>query len=103
MVMLLMRPIAVPTPEDIRAKVNLVLTMLRAENPEFDVEENRLIRHIESVCNVSIGREMVLQERGHEPWLPDTKARIEWKFWNRYRQYLLEEKCWTPVIVNRLD
>lgn len=104
LVQLMLRPLPAPTPEDIAAKVALVLPMLKQEDPSFEIDADRLIRHIESLCNIAIGREMLLQDRtGHEPWLPNTKASIEWRFWNRYRQYLLEVRCRPDAVVNRLD
>ncbi len=104
LVLLMLRAIPAPTSAQIGAKVALVLPMLKQEDPTFDVEPEPLIRHVESLCNISIGRDMLLEDRtGHEPWLPGAKADIEWKFWNRYRQYLLEEECWSAPVVNRLD
>jgi len=104
LVQLLLRQVPAPTHEDIAAKVALVLPMLEKEDPSFHVDADRLIRHVESLCNIAIGREMLLQDRtGHEPWLPNVKAAIDWRFWNRYRQYLLEQKCRPDAVVNRLD
>lgn len=104
LVQLMLRPLPSPTREDIAAKVALVLPMLKLEDPSFEIDADRLIRHIESLCNIAIGREMLLQDRtGHEPWLPHVKASIEWRFWNRYRQYLLEESNRPDAVVNRLD
>jgi hypothetical protein len=104
MVLMMLRAIPAPTSEQISAKVVLVLPMLKQEDATFDVEPERLIRHVESLCNISIGRDMLLQDRtGHQPWLPAAKATIDWKFWARYRQYLLEDECRTSAVVNRLD
>jgi len=104
MVLMMLRATPNPTPQQIRAKIDLVLPMLRQEDPSFDVEAERLAKHVESLCNVVIGRETVLEGRtGHVPWLPNARAGIVWNFWKRYRRYLLEDQCWTPPIVDRLD
>src|SRR5262245_26419451 len=104
LVLLMLRATPNPTPEQIRAKIDLVFPMLRQEDPSFDVEAERLARRVESMCNVNIGRETVLEDRtGHEPWLPNAKAGIAWNFWIRYRQYLLEDKYWSSQLVDRLD
>jgi hypothetical protein len=104
LVLIMLRAIPAPTSQQIEAKVRLVLPMLKQEDPSFDVEPERLIRHVESLCNIAIGRDTLLQDRtNHQPWLPATKATIEWKFWARYRQYLLEDECRTNAVVDRLD
>jgi hypothetical protein len=104
MVLMMLRAIPAPTSEQIGAKVALVLPMLKQEDPSFDVEAERLIRHIESLCNITIGRDTLLQDRtNHQPWLPAAKSGIDWKFWARYRQYILEDKGWTNTVVDRLD
>ena len=104
LVMMMLRPVASPTPADVRAKVELVLAMLKQEDPSFDADGDQLIRHVENLCNVTVGREVLLEDRtGHEPWLPNAKADIDWKFWSRYRQYLLEVSCWPDNLVNRID
>lgn len=104
MVLMMLRATPNPTPDQIRAKIDLVLPMLKQEDPSFDVEAERLAKHVESLCNVVIGRETVLEGRsGHVPWLPNSKAAISWNFWKRYRQYLLEDQCWSSGVVDRLD
>lgn len=104
MVLMMLRAIQSPTSEQIAAKVKLVIPMLKQDEPSFDVEPERLIRHVESLCNITIGRDTLLEDRtNHQPWLPTAKAAIDWKFWTRYRQYLLEDKCWTNAVVDRLD
>lgn len=104
MVLMMLRAIPAPTSDQIAAKVALVLPMLKQEDPSFDVEPERLTRHVESLCNITVGRDTLLQDRtNHQPWLPTAKAAIDWKFWARYRQYLLEDKCWTDAVVDRLD
>lgn len=36
-------------------------------------------------------------------WLPERRAGIDWRYWRRYRSYLLDEKQMPPSIVDRLD
>lgn len=104
MILMLLRPTASPTEEDIRHRVDTVIGVLGLEHPELARERDRLIRHVETLCNVSIGTELVLEDRkDHVPWLPKSKANISWRFWNRYRDYLLEDMKWSTTVVNRLD
>lgn len=40
-------------------------------------------------------------DEGYTPWLKDTKANIQWNFWNRYTSYL--QKKIAPDTINKLD
>src|SRR5450759_698342 len=40
-------------------------------------------------------------DEGYHPWLKDRKARISWKFWNRYINYI--QKKIAPDTINKLD
>lgn len=69
----------------------------------------------------SINREQLLREASHhilrhiddfsilegkerrEPWLLDRKSSIQWNFWNRYKQYLEDEKNFAPRVLNNVD
>ena len=104
MILMLLRPTPSPTEEEIRHRTDMVLAVLAVDHPELAGERDRLIRHIENVCNIAIGHEMVLEDRkDHQPWLPNSKAGISWRFWNRYRDFLLEDMNWSTSVVNRLD
>jgi hypothetical protein len=104
MVLMLLRPTPVPTDDEIRRRTDTVLAVMAVEHPELAGERDRLIRHIENLCNIALGREMVLEDlRNHQAWLPNTKGSINWRFWNRYRDYLLEDMNWSTAVVNRLD
>jgi len=104
MVLMLLRPTPAPTEDEIKRRIDTVLAVMAVEHPELAGERDRLIRHVENLCNIALGREMVLEDRrNHQPWLPNSKASINWRFWNRYRDYLLEDMNWSTTVVNRLD
>src|SRR5712692_6624581 len=104
MILMLLRPIRSPTEEEIRRRTDTVLAVLVGDHPELAGERDRLIRHIENVCNIALGREMVLEDRkDHQPWLPNSKGGITWRFWNRYKDFLLEDLNWSTTVVIRLD
>ena len=104
MILMLLRPTPSPTEEEIRHRTDTVLAVLAIDHPELAGERDRLIHHIENLCNIAIGREMVLQDhKNHQPWLPNNKGSISWRFWNRYKDFLLEDMNWSTPIVNRLD
>ncbi|MBR8834021.1 MAG: hypothetical protein DSM106950_08260 [Stigonema ocellatum SAG 48.90 = DSM 106950] len=95
-----------PTQEIIQEKVKAVVTMLANQrNGAVDVDEDKLVRELESLFNISMGIGTILDDRqeDHIPWLPDRRSEISWDFWNRYRRYLEEEKGWAPATIDRLD
>lgn len=104
LVMLMLRGIPNPTPEIVPQKVKLVLDMLKAEGNLEKVDEDRLIRDIESRCEVWKEKATVLEDKNnHEIWLPYYKTQIKWKFWKRYERYLMEEKGLSEQNVMRID
>ena len=94
-----------PTRQIIEEKVRSVLTMLRNDHGRtFEVDEEKLVRELESLFNIWIGLGTVLENKeGHIPWLADRNSEINWDFWNRYVRYLEEEKGWAPATTKGLD
>ena len=93
-----------PTPEIIQKKADLVLAMLHAEGNLDSVDRDRLIRDIESRCEVWRGTATILEEKkNHTIWLPYRKSQVEWKFWKRYERYLMEEKGFSEQSIMTLD
>lgn len=94
----------VPTPEVIREKVGLVSSMLETESPGERVDQESLAREVESLVSIWVPYGTELHDvTGHEPWLLDRKAKIDWDFWKRYEDYLIQEKGWAPEAVIRLE
>ncbi|PSB49785.1 endonuclease [filamentous cyanobacterium Phorm 6] len=93
------------TRQIIQDKVRSVLTMLTNDHGRtFEVDEEKLVRELESLFNIRMGLCTVLENKdGHIPWLPDRNSEINWDFWNRYVRYLEEEKGWAPAITKGLD
>ena len=104
MILMLLRPTPSPTEDEIRRRTDTVLAVLTNEHPQLAGERDRLLRHVENLCNIAIGRELVLEDRkNHQPWLPNSKGAISWRFWNRYKDFLLEDMDWSTTVVDRLD
>jgi hypothetical protein len=70
-----------------------------------DVDLDAIVADLEAAFQTIIGRERVLlgDPNGWEPWLDKRKASINWQFWNRYQQFLLQEEGWAPATLDRLD
>ena len=94
-----------PTKQMIQEKVKSVLTMLSKDDGRtFEVNEEKLVRELESLFNIRMGLGTVLENKeGHIPWLADRNSEINWDFWNRYERYLEEEKGWAPATTSGLD
>ena len=91
------------TPEDISQQVDLAIQSPGAE-PLSDVERKKLIAELESYYQTVIGveRELLGDDEGWEAWLPDRRAEIGWKYWDRYRKYL-SRKSFPKDVLNRLE
>jgi Z1 domain len=104
MVQLLLKGEQTPPPELIREKVRLALSMLGSQGMAEGVEEESLIRDLETLYSIWIAQGTILEDKqDHIPWLLDRKAEINWDFWDRYRRYLEEEKGWSLATVDRLE
>lgn len=104
LVQLLLKGEQTLTPELIREKVQMALSMLCGQGLAEGVEKEALIKDLESLYSIWMAKGKILENtQDHIPWLPDHKAKINWDFWDRYRRYLEEEKGWSPMTVDRLD
>ena len=87
------------TSEEIRVVTQSTIEFLDCA----DVDEDRLIAELEAIFQTIVGkeRELTSVDGGWEPWLSKRKGSIDWRFWERYRDYL-EEKGWAPATLVRL-
>jgi hypothetical protein len=100
----LLRDERTPTKEKIREAVSQALLVYSKKEKPEDIEEETLIRDLETSYNVWMPEGTILEDKkDHLPWLPDRRAEINWDFWNRYRDYLKNEKGWAPTTIDRLD
>jgi hypothetical protein len=93
-----------PTQDEIRRRVNMVVSMLRSDNPRIDVDQESLVREVESLCNVWVPDASTLDDRkGHVEWLANKKSEIDWRFWDRYRTLLSDVLQLPPDVVRQTD
>lgn len=93
-----------PTQDEVRTRVRMVLQMLQGDDPQVSIDENWLVRDVESRLSIWIPSATALEDRrNHLEWYADRKAEIEWRFWQRYRRYIEDAKQWAPETVRRLD
>ena len=89
------------TSERIREEVDAAVEYWRAH----DVDIDTLVADLEASFQTVIGHERVLagDSDGYEPWLSSRKGSTSWQFWERYEQYLDQEKKWPLATLRRLD
>ena len=92
LVLVMLKRIAAPTPDEIKETVKRVCDMLRGGG-ELDFSEEKLVIEIETLVDVWIGTVTTLDDTtDHEPLLGDKSPQIKWHFWKRYEQFLEQEE-----------
>ncbi|WP_231602682.1 Z1 domain-containing protein, partial [Herbaspirillum chlorophenolicum] len=80
-----------------------VLAMLPKLDPEIGETELKRVRSkLESTIGIQVSVGGVVREDAHEPWLFDEKGKIDWQYWDSYKQ-LLVSQGWSPTVVRVLD
>jgi hypothetical protein len=69
-----------------------------------EVDREELIAELQRSFAVWIGEERTItdDDGNWEPWLDKRKADIHWRYWSRYRQYLLQQG-WADAVVSSVD
>lgn len=88
------------TPQQIEDAVTQILFV-----PSFSaIDKATLIREVQAIYNIRMDEFRIIEkEESRLPWINDKKASIEWNFWNRYRDYLQDEKNYPETVLNQLD
>lgn len=82
--------------KDINMSIDEVLKIF----PSLLDQKDIILKNLESIYSVFSDNYKILDE-DINTWLKDRKANIEWKFWNRYLNYLNNKVA--PDTVNKLD
>ncbi|PVD53592.1 endonuclease [Terrimonas sp.] len=87
-----------------RAEIDTAVDMALSLPLYSSVDKDALLREIESIYNVRIEDFRVIEDTERRlPWINAKKAGIDFKFWNRYRDYLQYEKNFADTVLNQLD
>ena len=88
------------TPQQIEDAVTQILYV-----PSFSaIDKATLIREVQAIYNIRMDEFRIIEkEESRLPWINDKKASIDWNFWNRYRDYLQDEKNYPETVLNQLD
>jgi hypothetical protein len=78
-----------------REEIGATLDRLLAAFPEWRnaVSRDAAVAQLGTIFSTFIGEESVLcADDGHIPWLNERRDEIRWKFWERYRSYLIRQQ-----------
>ncbi len=90
-----------------REEISATLDRLLAAFPEWreEISRDAAIAQLGTIFSTFIGEESVLRANDdHLPWLNERRDEIRWKFWERYRSYLIRQQLPQPAInsLNRI-
>jgi hypothetical protein len=87
-----------------RAEIDSAVDMAISLPLYSSVNKDALLREIESIYNVRMEDFTVIEDIERRlPWINAKKSGIDFKFWNRYRDYLQYEKNFADTVLNQLD
>lgn len=88
------------TPQQIEDAVTQMLHV-----PNFAaIDKATLIREVQAIYNIRMDEFRIIEKKESRlPWINDKMTSIEWNFWNRYRDYLQDEKNYPEAVLNQLD
>ena len=70
----------------------------------IEVDRSELIREIQSIYNIRQDSFRIIEaSERRRPWINDKKSSLDWNFWNRYRDFLADEKGFSNTVINQLD
>ncbi|MDF1549405.1 MAG: Z1 domain-containing protein, partial [Bacteroidales bacterium] len=69
-----------------------------------DLNKEELIREVQSIYNIRLDDFRIIEDAERRlPWIAEKKATIDWQFWKRYEQYLIDQKNMPLTVTNQLD
>lgn len=92
---------AAVTVEEIKDAIVRMQNLFQAS----DIDIEKLSRNIEVCLNVFVGgvSGALGDDRDHIEWLLGKKSDIEWKYWDRYKHWLLFARNMPPAVVDDLE
>jgi hypothetical protein len=86
-------------------KINDAITKVKGILTDVTGNEGLLFEKLQSVFGISMDEPHILDYESIVPWIKDKQAKHgqDWKFWKRYKDFLIQEKKFPPLIVDRLD
>lgn len=92
------------TEEDIRATAAKAIQAVQLFGATGAVDLEQLVSELMHLFSISAEKGSALDDphEDHIAWLPDKRAKIEWRFWSRYVTYMERDFGMPPEVMNNL-
>src|SRR5688572_27978140 len=89
------------TREDIAAAVDQVMSLAMLSGA---VQREVLIEELEQIFTVwSNDPTAIGNDSDHVPWLAQRRNDIDWRFWSRYRLFLINRQSLSPAAIETIE
>ena len=90
--------------EDIRATAVKVIQAVQLVGATGAVDLEQLVSELMHLFSISAEKGSALDDlhEDHVAWLPDKRAKIDWRFWSRYVTYMERDFGMPPEVMNNL-
>jgi len=89
--------------DDILKKIiNQIILDYREDLPNFNIDKEKLFKELQKAFVTHETIESSILSDDHKPWLNYNETNINWKYWNRYKEYL-SKKNWSESAINQID
>lgn len=94
-----------PTEAEFNDEAKAMRNALQGMHPVSDESFKEIVNNLQEQIYIIMDKGICIYDknREHQSWLPARRADIDFKFWNRYRQYLLNRKSWNARVISSLD
>lgn len=87
------------TEESLNDVLNLLLKLDEGLSKE---DLDQIKKQLEHTIGIKMSSGEVIHSDDHKPWVEDEKAKIEWEYWNSYKQFLASDG-WPKEVITVLD
>lgn len=97
-------PHSTPTEDEFREWAKSLRQQLEPMFPVSNDEFSAILNQLLTTIAVTVDQGIFIADKSeHQPWFYGRKADIDFFYWNRYRQYLEDEKLWNKNLTANLD
>ena len=64
---------------------------------------HKIRNEIHAECSIQLDNGIGIISKGHKKWFKSRKVDLDMDYWNRYEKYLLNDKGFSPNVINTMD